>query len=150
MRLERMQKVQDLKNTVERSKMSLNDPLASALSHIDIEDKNGKTSVNLKYNSKTIKAVLNLLRENKYLGEITEVENNRGGNLIVNLIGAINKVGVIKPRFNVKTEDYAKFEKRFMPAYGMGFLIVSTNKGLMTHEDAKKQNLGGKLIAYVY
>jgi ribosomal protein S8 len=29
-------------------------------------------------------------------------------------------------------------------------LIVSTNKGLMTHKDAEEKNIGGCLIAYVF
>jgi len=32
----------------------------------------------------------------------------------------------------------------------MGLLIISTPKGVMTHEEAKKQKIGGRLIAYVY
>ena len=130
--------------------MTLNDPLANVLSHILIEDKKGRKHTMIGHNSKTIRAVLNLLKTHRYLGEIKEVKQGLGNALEINLLGAINKTGVIKPRYGVKVEDYKKFEKRFLPAFGFGFLIVSTNKGIMTQEDAIKQNLGGKLIAYVY
>lgn len=130
--------------------MSLNDPLANVLSHILIEDKKGKSLITLRNNSKTIRSVLNLLRDNNYLGEIKHTKDDRGGILAVNLLGAINKTGVIKPRHSVKVEDYKKFEKRYLPAFGFGFLVVSTNKGIMTQEEASKNNLGGRLIAYVY
>ena len=33
---------------------------------------------------------------------------------------------------------------------GLGILIVSTSKGLMTDKEAKRQNLGGELVCYVY
>ena len=33
---------------------------------------------------------------------------------------------------------------------GLGLCIVSTSKGVMTDKDAKKQNVGGELICYVY
>jgi small subunit ribosomal protein S8 len=130
--------------------MSLNDPLANVLSHILIEDKKGKRQITVRNNSKVIRAVLNLFKDNNYLGELKEIEDGKGGVIDVNLLGAINKTGVIKPRYRVQVGDYKKFEKRYLPAFGFGLLIVSTNKGMMSQEDAIKKNLGGKLIAYVY
>ncbi|MEK6916842.1 MAG: 30S ribosomal protein S8 [Nanoarchaeota archaeon] len=130
--------------------MSLNDPLANVLSHLFIEDKKGKQTILTKDNSKIIRAVLDILRDNKYLGEYKVIEDGRGGRIEINLIGAINKTGVIKPRHSVSYNEYEKFEKRYLPAFGFGFLIVSTNQGLMTQEEAAKKNLGGKLIAFVY
>lgn len=130
--------------------MSLNDPLANVLSHILIEDKKGRKKITVRNNSKIIKSVLNLLKEHKYLGDFKEIEDGKAKILEINLIGAINKTGVIKPRHSVKLGDYVKFEKRYLPALGFGFLIVSTNQGIMTQEDAVKNNLGGKLLAYVY
>lgn len=130
--------------------MVLNDPLANVLSQIASEDKKGKKVILTKHNSKLIRSVLNILRENQYLGEIKNFNDDKGGFLEINLLGTINKTGVIKPRYKVKVDEYKKFEKRYLPAYGFGFLIVSTTKGLMSHEDAIKNNLGGKLIAYVY
>ncbi|MBT4023068.1 30S ribosomal protein S8 [archaeon] len=130
--------------------MSLNDPLANALSHIMIEDKKGKKVITLKNNSKIIREVLTLLRENKYLGDFKIIEDGKAGTIEVNLIGAINKTGVVKPRYSVKLDGYEKFEKRFLLAYGFGFLIVSTNQGIMTQEKAIEMKLGGRLLAYVY
>lgn len=131
-------------------KMSLNDPLANVLSHILIEDKKGREQITVRDSSRIIKSVLNLLNKHKYLGEVKEKQSGQGKVLEINLIGTINKTGVIKPRHSVKVSDYKKFEKRYLPAFGFGFLIVSTTSGIMTQEDAVKQNLGGKLIAYVY
>ena len=65
-------------------------------------------------------------------------------------MGNINKCGSIKPRYNIKKEDYEKFEKRYLPAKDFGFLIVSTSKGVMSHMEAKEKNIGGRLLAYFY
>ena len=130
--------------------MSLNDPLANALLKILVKDKQGIKEITLDNNSKLIKSVLKILNENNYIGTFEEVATSKGGRLTVNLLGNINKCGVIKPKFNVKVADYQKFEKRYLPAYGFGFLIVSTNQGLITQEQAIKKNLGGRLLAYVY
>lgn len=130
--------------------MSVNDPLANVLSHLLIEDKKGKRSITVKNNSIIIRKVLDILAENNYLGAYKIIEDGKSNELEINLLGKINKVGVIKPRYKVQIKDYEKFEKRYLPAFGFGFLIVSTNQGLMTQEKAVKSRLGGKLVAYVY
>jgi len=101
-------------------------------------------------NSKVIRKVLEILNTHNYVGSCTEVENGRGHVLAINLLGTINKVGVIKPRFNVQKDNYEKFEKRYLPAKDFGILIVSTSKGMMTHTDAKALGIGGRLVAYCY
>lgn len=128
----------------------LNDPLANALSGILNYDKIGKKQYLVHPASKVIKRVLIILNEQGYIGSAEEVTDARGGVIKVNLLGAINKCGVIKPRFAITMDEYEKFEKRFLPAKGVGVLIISTIKGIMTHEEAKSQNLGGKLIAFCY
>jgi small subunit ribosomal protein S8 len=56
----------------------------------------------------------------------------------------------VKPRFTVKAGDIEKYMRRYLPARGVGTLIVSTNQGLITHEEAIEKNVGGCLIAYFY
>ena len=130
--------------------MSLNDPLANVLSYIYNQEKLGKKEAITKNNSKVIKEVLRIMQEEGFVGSYEETQDSKGNILKINLIGSINKCGVIKPRFKIKMKDYEKFEKRFLPAMDFGVLIVSTNKGLMTNNKAKEQNLGGSLISYVY
>ena len=43
-----------------------------------------------------------------------------------------------------------KWEKIYLPSRDFGFLIMSTPKGIMTHLDAKENNTGGRLLAYIY
>ncbi len=128
----------------------LNDPLANAMSAILNYDKVGKKEYLVHPASKVTMRVLTILNEQGYIGSTDVVTDARGGVLKVNLLGNINKCGVIKPRFAVTMDEYEKFEKRFLPAKGVGVLIMSTIKGLMTHEEAKEKNLGGRLIAYCY
>jgi len=130
--------------------MTLNDTLANVMSHVLNEDKQGKKEITVGCNSKVIKTVLQILQDNTYIGAFKENVDNRGGTITINLLGNINKCGVIKPRFNVKATEYEKFEKRYLPAFGFGLLIVSTSQGMMTQVEAVKKNLGGKLVAYVY
>jgi small subunit ribosomal protein S8 len=130
--------------------MSLNDPLANVLSHISDEDNKGKKEITVNFNSKLIRDILKILNEQEYIGSFKEIKNNKGGKIVINLLGNINKCGAIKPRFNIKLDEFEKFEKRYLPAYRFGFLILSTNQGIMTQEESRKKGIGGKLLAYVY
>lgn len=130
--------------------MAMNDTLASAMSKIQAYEITGKTEVSIYPSSETIRKVLDIMNSHNYIGEYKVTKTTRGEILNLNLLGRINKCGVIKPRFNLKKVDFEKFERRFLPAKGFGFLIISTSKGIMTNEDAKLKGLGGKLLAYVY
>ncbi|MBI4150590.1 30S ribosomal protein S8 [Candidatus Woesearchaeota archaeon] len=128
----------------------LNDTLATALSKIENFEKIGRKECLVMPASKTIKKVLELFNAHGYLGQAELASDARGGALKVHLLGKINKCGVIKPRFAVTMKEYEKFEKRYLPAKNVGVLLVSTPKGMMTHEEAKKNNHGGRLVAYCY
>ena len=128
----------------------LNDVLANALSVIKCYDKMGRVSCNIQPVSKIVKNVLKILNTHNYVGLFEEITQAKGGILKINLLRNINHCGVVKPRFSFQVNELEKFEKRYLPAKGMGILIVSTSKGYMTHEEAKKQNIGGRLIAYCY
>ncbi len=128
----------------------LNNPLANALSKMLNYEIGGKKSCLVKPVNKVIKEVLRLMNEHRYIGEPVLIDISRGGVIKVNLIGKINKCGVISPNYSVKKGDYEKFEKRYLLAKDFGIIIVSTPQGIMIHTDAKKKNLGGKLIAYCY
>jgi small subunit ribosomal protein S8 len=128
----------------------LNDTLAAALSKILTASKIGASEVILNPMSKEIKIVLSLLKDEGYVGELEKISDYKGGTYKLNLIGNVNKCGVIKPRHSVGLKDYEKFEKRYLIAKDFGLLIVSTSKGMMTHQNAKKEGFGGVLVAFCY
>jgi len=130
--------------------MSMNDPIANALSSIFNSESKAKNTVMLKPSSQLLKKVLQIMHDQGYIGEFKEIEDGKGNVIEVNLIGKINKCGVIKPRYSLDKLGFEKFEKRYLPAKDFGVIIVSTNKGIVSHYDAKKEGIGGKLIAYCY
>ena len=89
------------------------------------------------------------MKKNSYIKDFKSKKDSTGGTLEIE-IGNLNVCRAIKPRFNVKKDSYDKYIRRFLPSRKLGILIVSTNKGLMTHKDALEKGLGGKLIAYCY
>ncbi len=130
--------------------MTMNDPLASALSKIGNAEKIGKKIITIKPVSRVIKNILTMMQENHYVGEYKEIEDGKGNFLELSLVGKINKCGSIKPRYPVKKDMIEKFEKRYLPSKDFGIIVVSTPKGMMTHKEMKKNGLGGKLVAYCY
>lgn len=128
----------------------LNDPIANVMSAILMYEKSGKRELVVHPVSKLMRKVLRIMQDHQYVGEFEDISEGRGGFAKLNLLGNVNKCGVIKPRFAVKNEAFIKFEKRYLPASGVGILILSTPQGLMTHVQAREKGLGGRLIAYCY
>jgi len=94
--------------------------------------------------------VLRVLQKRRYIGEFEFIDDGVGGKLMVQLLGKINKCGVISPRFSVKSIKLVDWEHRYLPAVGVGILVVSTPQGVMSHTEAQEKGVGGRLIGYVY
>ena len=126
------------------------DPLVNALNTILIHEERHKKECIISPASNLVGTVLRLIQSMGYVGEIEFIDDGRQGKLRVQLFGRINDCKAVKPRFSVKVRNIEKYEKRFLPSRDMGTLILSTPKGVMTHDNAKLQNLGGRVLAYVY
>jgi small subunit ribosomal protein S8 len=124
----------------------LNDALVS-LRHADLD---GKPHVELAPTSKLIAEVLRIFREHHYIDEFTFVPTGRGGKYDVRLSRRINSCGVIKPRVSVAYSSLERYESRFLPAQDFGLLVLSTNRGVVSHTQARELKIGGRLLAYVY
>ncbi|MBI3859953.1 MAG: 30S ribosomal protein S8 [Thaumarchaeota archaeon] len=94
--------------------------------------------------------VLKVLQKRRYVGEFEFIDDGVGGKLRIQLLGRINKCGVISPRFPVKSSKLVDWEHRYLPAVGVGTLIVSTPQGVMPHSEAQEKGIGGRLVGYVY
>ncbi len=130
--------------------MSLNDPLADALSHIKNIERVGKMECMIKPASKLIGNVLGVMQEGGYIAEFEFVEDGKAGIFKVKLCGKINNCNATKPRFYVRANEYENWEKRLLPARDFGMLIITTSKGVMSHGKAIEMGIGGQLLAFVY
>jgi small subunit ribosomal protein S8 len=120
------------------------DSVADTLNQIMNAKKAGKTNLVIKRHSKLLIKILDIAKESGYLNyQIVENE-------IKIEINKLNEIMAVKPRYTVSIRTLDKYIRRFLPAKDFGFIIVSTNKGLMRHYDAQEQNLGGCIIAYMF
>lgn len=130
--------------------MVLVDPLANALRSITNAERRGKRQVMIRPASKIIVAFLGLMQKHGYIGEFEIVDDHRSCKIVVNLLGRLNKCGVISPRFDCTLEEVEEWTNKLLPSRQFGSLVLTTSHGIMTHEDARKQHTGGKLIGFFY
>ena len=94
-----------------------------------------------------------ILKEEGFIKEYKVVSENVGKNILLTLKYGNKKERVItglkrisKPGLRV----YVKSDEVPKVLNGLGIAIISTSKGIMTDKEARKQNLGGEVLAYVW
>jgi len=122
------------------------DIVADGLNQIMNAKRVEKTELLIKRRSKVL---INLFEMMKSKGHIDFEINEEDKSVKVKLI-KLNECRAIKPRYMVGVWGIEKYLRRFLPSRNFGTLVVSTSKGLKSHEDAITENLGGSLIAYFY
>ena len=133
--------------------MSMTDPIADMLTRI-------RNGLSAEHDTVAIPAskmkveIARILKQEGYInGYSVEGETAKEKTITVELKYGPDKEKVItglkrisKPGFRV----YAKGDNVHRVLNGLGIAIISTSKGLMTDRDARKQNLGGEVVAYVW
>ena len=123
------------------------DIVADALNMIMNAKKAKKTEVKIKRISNLLIEVLKIMKQEDV---VKKYKINSKDKTIEITIGNFTDCRAIKPRFTVDKTQIEKYRRRYLPARNLGIMIVSTNKGLMTHEEAQKEKIGGCLVAYFY
>ena len=123
------------------------DVVADALNMIKNANKARKKTVKIMRISNLLIEVLKIMKQE---GAIKKYKINSKDKSLDVTIGELFECKAIKPRFTVDKTQIEKYRRRYLPARNLGTVIVSTNKGLMTHTEAQKENIGGCLIAYFY
>jgi small subunit ribosomal protein S8 len=123
------------------------DVVADALNMIRNANKAKKESLVINVISNLLIEVLKIMKQE---GAIKKYKINGKEKSIEVTIGEFSECKAIKPRFTVDKDQIEKYRRRYLPSRDMGTLIISTNKGLVTHQEAFEEKIGGCLIAYFY
>jgi ribosomal protein S8 len=85
-----------------------------------------------------------------YIGEFEIVDDHRSGKIVVNLLGRVNKCGVISPRFDLRVKDVEKQVNNLLPSRLFGHVVLTTATGIVDHEEARRKHTGGKVLGFFY
>lgn len=97
--------------------------------------------------------IARILKDEGFIADYKVEENDVQGTIVLTLKYGENKERVItglkrisKPGLRV----YAKNDEIPKVLNGLGIAILSTSKGIMTDKEARKLNIGGEVLAYVW
>ena len=128
----------------------LHNVLANALKCLLNAEKKGRRQVIIKPASKVLIKFLKLMQKRGYIGEFEVIDDHRSGKVVIELLGRINKCGVISPRFDVSLSKVEQWTNNILPSRQFGFLVLTTTKGILDHNQAKHKGTGGKVLGFFY
>ena len=132
--------------------MAFNDSLSDMLARIKNAHQAKKVST-ICLKSKLNMNVLNVLKDEGYIRDFKDIEERKGvdtikielkyfnGSPVIKKIKRISKPGIRK---------YSKISELTRPFGGLGISILSTPKGVMSDQEAKKNNVGGEVLCEVF
>ena len=130
----------------------MTDPIADMLTRIRNANQNRAKTVSMP-SSKMREEIAKILKDEGFIEEFSIEENDVQNTLTLTLKYGQKKERVItglkrvsKPGLRV----YSKAEELPRVLNGLGIAIISTPKGIMTDKEARKANVGGEVIAYIW
>ncbi len=99
--------------------------------------------------SKLLQQILRIFQKHAYIGEFERYDDGRQGKFKIALLGKINECSGLM-RLNYKISQFEMLERKLMPAPGLGIVILTTNQGIMTMNEAGEKQIGGHALCYIY
>lgn len=132
--------------------MNTTDPIADMLTRIRNANNSKHKTVDIPA-SNMKKAIAGILFEQGYIKSFEEIKNDNQGIIRITLkydekgarvIDGIKRIS--KPGLRV----YASKDELPQVLNGLGIALISTSKGIKTDKEARKEGLGGEVLAYVW
>ena len=130
----------------------MTDPIADMLTRIRNANRNRAKTVSMP-SSKMKEEIAKILKDEGFIEEFSIEKNEVQNTLTLTLKYGQKKERVItelkrvsKPGLRV----YSKAEDLPRVLNGLGIAIISTPNGVLTDKEARKQNVGGEVIAYIW
>ena len=132
--------------------MLMNDPIADMLTRI-------RNALIARHDTVTLpasnmkKAIAKIMLEEGYIKSVDYIDDGVQGQIKIVLKYVENKQSVINGLKRISTPGlrvYARTDELPKVLGGLGIAIISTSKGLMTDREARKQMIGGEVLAYIW
>jgi len=132
--------------------MTMTDPIADMLTRIRNANSAYHEELEMPY-SKMKEQIAGILEREGYIGGYQVVEGSSYNLLRIRLKYGPNKEHVISGIKRISKPGRRVYSKGAdLPRVlgGLGIAIVSTSQGLLTDKEARRRNLGGEVIAFVW
>ena len=132
--------------------MNITDPIADMLTRIRNANTSKHKTVDIPA-SNMKKAIAEILFEEGYIKSFEVIENENQGIIRITIkydekgsrvIAGLKRIS--KPGLRV----YAAKDELPKVLNGLGIALISTSKGIKTDKEARKEGLGGEVLAYVW
>ena len=132
--------------------MNISDPIADMLTRVRNASRARHTEVVVPA-SRTKREIARILKDEGFIADVSEEQDGPTANLRITLKYVDGKVPVVsglkrisKPGLRV----YAKKDELPRVLGGLGIAVISTSHGVMTDRLARKEGVGGEVIAYIW
>jgi small subunit ribosomal protein S8 len=132
--------------------MNVSDPIADMLTRVRNASRARHTEVIVPA-SRTKREIARILVEEGFIADVREVRDGPGQVLHLELKYVDGKVPVVSGLKRISKPGLRVYARKTdIPRVlgGLGIVIVSTSKGIMTGSQARKAELGGEILAYVW
>lgn len=132
--------------------MVMTDPIADMLTRIRNANSVYHERVEVPA-SNVKKSIADILKQEGFIKDYEMVADGKQGMLRLALKYGPNREKVINGLKRISKPGLRKYVKHDqLPRVlgGLGIAVISTSKGLMTDKDARKNGLGGEIVAYVW
>ena len=131
--------------------MVTTDPIADLLTRI-------RNAITARHETVTIpaskmkKSIVDILIEEGFVtsGELVEENGHNNIKVVLKYSGNANAITNLKRISKPGLRVYAGYEELPKVLGGLGIAIISTSKGIMTDREARKNKVGGEVLAYVW
>ncbi|HEY3334834.1 MAG TPA: 30S ribosomal protein S8 [Candidatus Limnocylindrales bacterium] len=132
--------------------MNVSDPIADMLTRVRNASRARHTEVVVPA-SRTKREIARILKEEGFIADVREERAGPSQNLRIELKYVDGKVPVVSGLKRISKPGLRVYaQKTDIPRVlgGLGIVIVSTSKGIMTGSQAKQAQLGGEILAYIW
>ena len=133
--------------------MSMSDPIADMLTRIRNANTAKHDTVEIPA-SKMKKAIADILLSEGYVQAVDIIEDGKFETIKITLKYGVDKnekiITGLKRISQPGLRVYASKDELPRVLGGLGTAIISTNKGVLTDKEARKQNVGGEVLAFVW
>ncbi|KAK4395165.1 40S ribosomal protein S15a-5 [Sesamum angolense] len=124
--------------------------LNDALRTIVNAEKRSFASAELKPISNVMASFLQIMKYRGYIKDFEVHDPHRVGRISVQLLGRVKDCRAITYRQDITAQHIESYKTRMLPTHQWGYVVITTPNGVLDHEEAIRQNVGGQVLGYFY